>query len=296
MKLFGHIESGFYRALKAWKGVLFAWIASFLLASSVSVPLKGALNAAFGQSMIVENLANGIDPEVFTDLGKTFGSIMSLISSGMLYVLVIGFIINAFLAGGLFSSVRKKNSSFLSAEFFRACASDFWSFFMIGLATTLMIVFAAVILAVAAFVILQSSETRSELSVLIIGGGAIILFLLILPVFLLAADYGRAWRSANGKVSFMKSLGSGFRLTFEQFGSSWFLMFFMILIQVILILLTLRFLPSWHPGTSLSMIALFAVTQFTVFAGILFRTWRYAGVTSKMEDIRESHYAITDLV
>ena len=284
MKLSGHIESGFYRSMRAWKGILIVWFVILILASAISIPLKGSLTAAFGRSMITEKLINGIDPEVFTDLGSTFGSIMSSISSGILFIIVTSIIINAFLFGGLFGIVRRQRSDFSATDFFKACASGFWTFFFIALTITIIILFIAVLFIAVSSVAMQSSETMSETAALIIGIGASILFLLILPIFLLAADYARALRLSSGKGSFLANLGSGFSITFNKFWKSYFMMLFMMAIQGLLFLIILKIIPSWHPATNLSMFVFFVVSQALFYVRLFFRTWRYAAVTSVMEE------------
>lgn len=291
MKIFNYIESSFYKALRSSKGVLITWFLLFVLVSAVSIPLKGSLKSAFGSSMITEKLSNGIDPEVFTDLGSTLRTIVSYISSGIFYIFLIGFIANAFFTGGLFFSVRKQNQEFSASEFFRAGASGFWSFLFISLAVTVMIVLTVVMLAVVSAVVLQSSDTRSEMATLITGISAVVLFLLVLPVFLLVADYSRAWKMANGKGSFLKALGSGFSLTFANFWGSYLLMLVMIIVQAVIILVTLKIIPGWHPGTPFTLALLFLVSQFLIFLRLLCKTWRYAGVTSLMEEKQHDPYA-----
>jgi hypothetical protein len=290
MKLFNHIESGFYRALKGWKGVLLSWVNYFLLISAISIPLKGSLSAAFGRSMITENLSAGLDIEIFTDLDTTFKSIISSLSLGIIFILITGFIINAFLTGGLFNCVRKPTSSFSASVFFQNCASRFWSFLLICLSITITFIITIAFLIIISSIIIQSSETISELAILIIGLVATTIFLVILPIFLLSADYGRAWISSNGKGSFMKAIGMGFRFTFKRFWTSYFLMVFMIIIQGLLVFLALEIIPAWHPSTAMAMLALFIVSQFAFFVRLLFRTWRYGGVTSLIEDAQQENY------
>ncbi len=292
MKVLGHIESGFYRSLKAWKGILIVWFSLLILAGAISVPLKGSLGTAFGRSMITEKLANGIDPEVFADLGSTFLSIMASISSGLFYVLLTGFILNAFLTGGLFGSVRRHSPGFSPAEFFKACASGFWSFLLISLTISVIIIVVAAILIAVSAVILQSSETISEFVSLIIGIIAAGLFVLLLPVLLLGADFARAWKISAGKVSFLKAIGSGFRLAFSQFRKSYLVMLFMLLIQGLLLVVVFRIIPGWHPATPLAMFTLFLASQFLFFVRLLFRTWRYAGITSLMEESQQDSFVV----
>jgi hypothetical protein len=129
------------------------------------------------------------------------------------------------------------------------------------------------------------------MAALITGIIAAGLFIILFPIFLLSADFARAWISANGNASFLKAIGMGFKLAFKKFWASYFLMIFMIIIQVVLVILVLKIIPHWHPSTALTMMTLFLVSQFSVFLRLLFRTWRYAGVTSLMEYNQQEIYA-----
>jgi hypothetical protein len=132
----------------------------------------------------------------------------------------------------------------------------------------------------------------SETTALITGIIAAGLFVLILPVFLLGADFARSWKTVTGKVSFFGAIGAGFRLAFGKFRTSYFLMLFMLVIQGLILLVVLKFIPAWHPSTPLAMFFLFLISQFSFFVKLLFRTWRYAGVTSIMEESQQDTFVM----
>ena len=57
MKITASIKAGFKRSLKSWRGILAMWFVSLILVSLVAIPMKGALMAGIGNSMITEKLA-----------------------------------------------------------------------------------------------------------------------------------------------------------------------------------------------------------------------------------------------
>ena len=61
MKILISLKTGMLRSMKSWKGIVIAWLCSFLLASLVAIPMKSALKAGFGNSMITEKLADGFN-------------------------------------------------------------------------------------------------------------------------------------------------------------------------------------------------------------------------------------------
>ena len=84
------LKSGALRTLKVWKGILIVWFFYLLLVSLVAIPMRGALKAGFGQSMITELLVDGINVEVFSDLGPIFRNLIAYFSSGLFLLFLLG--------------------------------------------------------------------------------------------------------------------------------------------------------------------------------------------------------------
>jgi hypothetical protein len=228
--------------------------------------------------MITEKLANGFDIEVFADLGSVLKSLLSFFTAGFMFVYLIGFIMNAFLTAGLFGCVKKESGKFSSQEFFRACSKNFWPFLIITLIIDVIIYLFSGLFFVIPIAIVDLSETISII--------AIIFYLLLLPVFLLAADYARAWKSANENESGFKAIGVGFSRTFKNFWPSYIMMILLILAQVVLGIFIMLILPAWRPVTSGGVFLLLIISQLLFYTRLLLKTWRYASVTSLMEEKR----------
>ena len=284
MKIFIYLKSGSYQAWRSRQGILIVWLAFFLLVLVFIYPLRGSLRSAFGSSMITERLAGGLDIEVFTDLGPTLKTILSSVTGGFIMVYVVGFLLNAFFTAGLFGSVRKETGKFSALEFFRAGSKNFWPFLFISLVITITFNFVTgVVLGIPMGVVILS-ETMPETSrfAVVISAGAVVL--LLVPVFLLAADYSRAWKSTHENESFLKAIGFGFSRTFSKFWSSYIMMVLVILAQSALGILIMIILPAWKPVTGGGVFLLLIVSQLLFFARLLLKTWRYASVTSMMEE------------
>lgn len=284
MKIFSSLKSGFSRALKSRKGVLIVWFLMFILVLVFIYPLRRSLSSAFGQSMITEKFANGFDIEVFADLGSTLKSLLSFFTAGFMFVCLIGFVLNAFLTSGLFGSVRKESGKFSSQEFFSAGSKNFWSFLIILLIITAILYFFSGILIGVPMTILSNPGTLSEKSQYTILFIAIVILLLCLPIFLLIADYARAWKAAHENESCFKAVGAGFHCTFSKFWPSYFMMFLLILAQIALGLVIMMILPAWKPVTGGGVFLLLIISQLMLYARLLLKTWRYASVTSLMEE------------
>ena len=280
MKILSSLGSGFVRALGSWKGVLLFWLVSFILFSLLMIPLRGALRQAFGSSMITGNLADGFDLLTFMELGPVLKNMTDSFSSGFLFVILISFVMNAFLAGGLFDSLRKGKVSFSIAEFFSAGSKNFWSFITISLVITLAMIFLSLIIIGITAIIVAGSGSFPERSGFIYQSVSFPVILLFLPVFILAADYARAWKVLNGKASGFQALDYGFRQTFACFWSSYSMMLILIFSQLVFGALIFYLMTAWKPVTGKGVLLLFIVSQLLVYARLLLKTWRYGSVTA----------------
>jgi hypothetical protein len=278
------MTNGATRVAKSWKGIIIIWFLSLLLAAAIALPLKGSLNAGIGNSLITERLSEGIDIEVFTDLGLGLKSLISSFTSGFLVLLVLGFLLNTFLNGGLFSSLRGAPRKFSSSKFFSASAGNFWSFFVIAFIITCLLIFQFIIIILIPVSIVATSESVTETSVynsFIITGSLSAIAIIIL---LLVADFARAWQVAAVQSQCFKAIGFGFRETFKTFLSSFPLMLFFITIQLLFVWFVFRILSVWIPETSWGVFILFIVSQVFFIFKISLRTWRYASITSFVQE------------
>ena len=283
MKIFISIKAGLLRSSKSWKGILIIWLCSLLLVSLVAIPLKGALKSGFGNSMITELLKNGINVEVFADLGANFRSIFSSFSSGLFMSVIVGFLINSFLSGGFFNSLKGLSGKSSATEFFKASARNFWSFFIITLIISLIILLLIIILIAVPVTIVSQNEIASEGAAFRTGIIVTSIFLLFLPILLLVADYARAWQVHHEEDAGFKAIGFGFNRTFRTFISSYCLMLILLIIQVLYGWLVISIINDMKPATGGGVFLLFILSQLLFFIKILLKGWRYGSVTRLME-------------
>jgi hypothetical protein len=283
MRILSALISGACRSLKSWKGVLIIWFITLLLVTLIASPVKNVMQHGLGRSMVTEQLADGFDFDIMSDLNATMGGLSSYLTTGFFLVLLTGFLINIFLSGGLFNSLRSSENKFSAAEFFRSAGRYFWSFLFISLIIYAIILFLMFLIVGITVIIAGESGDFSEAApykVSIITGSVFLLFLMIL---LLVADYARAWQVAREKSACFSAIGFGFSQTFKRFWSSFPLMIIVILMQVLFGWLVLKIIPGWRPGNAGGVIFLFLSSQFLFFLKIILKTWRYGSVTALME-------------
>ena len=189
MKIFKALGSGCHRSLKAWKGILIFWFISLSLAAIIALPMKSAMKTGFGQSTITGKLMNGIDIEALSDLGTVYNSLVHYFTSGLLLLLLLWLLINAFLTGGLFNSLKNRDEKFSAGEFFRASARNFLPFLGITLIISTILIFLALVLVVLPFRGIVSPENPNESVPWLIMYISVLFFILISQIFVLVADY-----------------------------------------------------------------------------------------------------------
>jgi hypothetical protein len=275
MKLLLSLKTGAVRIPWAWRGILVVWIMSVLMAWMITYPLKGALSMSFGASMITERLKDAFDLEVISESGPALAGIISSLGAGLLMFVLIGFLINVFISGGLFGSV-----SVFKREFWSACGKNFWSYLiiMITVSIVLMLVFSLVISVPLLMNVLGDiSESRTLRSVKI----ALAIFLLILPLILLWADFARAWQARSDRRRSFAALGFGLRTTFRTFLNSWLMMIILLALQALYWIAVVELLYGMH--LKLGPTTFFILAQLLVIIRIVLKVYRYACITSLLE-------------
>ena len=282
MKILHSIKSAALRTMNLWKGALIIWFLSLLLVSMLAMPIKGALNSGFGKSMITEKLADGLNFEVFADMGAAFRSIMSFFSVGLFMTILVGFILNAFFTGGVFERLKESSGKFSAGEFFRASAKNFWSFLVISLIISLIILVLAFLIIGIPLSIVGQSDSSPEGALFQTGLIVLSIFFLLLTVLLLVADYARAWQVTMDRNVCFKAIGFGFSQTFKTFLSSFPLMIILLVVQLSFGWLVLKILPGMRPATGGGVFLLFLLSQILFFLKIMLKIWRYGSVTVLM--------------
>jgi hypothetical protein len=287
MKVFNATGSGIRRSLKAWKGVLTVWFVLFAMSCMLALPVKSALRSGLGSSMITGRFYDGIDVEAVTDFMNNYNNISPYFFSGLFVLILTGLIVNAFITGGLFWSVRKSEEKFSISSFYSAGAVNFWSFFGITLSINfifIILILFVVVLPVGLAAGSSGGSDKAAFIALYITGGASIL---VLAILLLTADYARAWQVTNQRKSFIKALGFGFQATSDRFLTSFPLMLILMLVQFLYSLLVIKLIGTWRPSSGNGVFLLLIISQLVFFIKLMLKTIRYASVTSLMELNRE---------
>lgn len=283
MKILNSLRSGFVRSGKIWKGILIVWLISLLLVSLVALPMKSAFSTGLGNSMISEKLKDGINVEVFADLSANFRSLGSYFSKGLITIFLVSLVVNSFLAGGLFGSLRRNSEIFSAQEFFRISAKKFWSFLFITLIISVVIIILSVLIIVIPVSLISLNEKASEV---IVFNSAILLaslFLFVLIILIISADYARAWQTSHDVNACFKAISFGIKETFRTFYSSYPVMLIIIIVQIFYMWMVFKILPGIKPQSGIGIIILFSTSQILFIIKLFLKTIRYGSITALME-------------
>jgi hypothetical protein len=284
MSIINPIISGAVRSVKSIKGVLAIWLSTLFLVGLVAIPMKSSINAVLGLSMITEKLKNGINFDVLADFGTNLSTILSAAVSGILLLVLSGFLVNVFFNGGLFTTLRNGEEKYSSAQFFRSAGTRFWPFLLITGIMSIMVLASLLLIFGIALGIAGSSDSSPEgarYKAVIIGG---LISVFLIPIFLLVVDYARVWQVTSSKSAGFKAIGVGFRQTFKYFISSYPVMFINMLIQALFGWFVLKFISGYGPQTGAGIFLLFILSQFLFILRISLRVWRYGSVTAMYEN------------
>lgn len=280
MKIIKTIKSGAIRALRSSRALFIIWIVSFAFLATVAFPLKRFMSSALGNSKATDLLKEGFSLSFFQDMGSAFEPMMSGLLGGFVLMILIFSLIYIFFNGGLFDSLRNNSCGYRTKDFLYSSAKMFLSFFAISALMFIMILFAIFLIIVIPLIIQRSGGSGSEEGMWKLISVIRIVCILVLPVFLLIADYSRAWLVANNHKKVFIALRYGFKATFSGFFPSYFFMLIMVIIQGLYIILVSKLVGGYNPATGGGLFLMFLVTQGLFFIKLWLRALRYGGVTS----------------
>lgn len=280
MKFIKAFTSGAARALRSIKALLIIWLLTFTVLAVFSVPLKSYISSALGNTASTSLLNDGFDISFFMNLGEAFDPMMSAITGGILIIILIFFFLYVFFSGGLFDSLLANKWSYKPSDFFRSSSRYFLSYLVVVILVMIMTLLAMFLVIGLPLIIQGAGSSGSEAATMKLVSILRIVALLVLPIFLLVADYARVWLAANNHFKVFKALGYGFKATFKSFFGSYFFMLVMIIVQGLYLMLVVKLLSDYTPDTGGGLFLLFLISQVLFFIKLYLRALRYGGIAA----------------
>jgi hypothetical protein len=278
MHLIKILKKGAIEAASSYKLLLAVWFITLVMIMLVALPLKSSFKSVFGNSMAVEKLSDGFDMGLAGDMGKAFGQLMSSATTGGFLLLLAGFLLYTFFAGGLFARFTTAYGDLKLSAFMKASAHNFVPFLKIALLMCLLIgVYTLLIVGIPAGVMVASLKDSMSVSVLLMI--LLVIWGLGLPVWLFVADHSRRWIAATGSQKVFRALGAGFRALKEKFWLSYFTVLVILILNFLFVSGAMWVTASSTPEKGIMIFLFFLATQLLFLGRLFMKAWRYASVS-----------------
>lgn len=272
------LKKGAGEAASSYKLLLTMWVITLVMILFVALPLRSSFKSVFGDSMAIEKLSDGFDMGLAGDMGKAFGQLMSSATTGGLLLLLAGFFLYTFFAGGLFTRFTTAWGGLKVAAFMKASAHNFMPFLGIALLMCLIIgVYTVLIIGIPLGITLAVSGGSMPQS------GLMKIFFVLwglgLPVWLFVADYSRRWIAATGSHKVFRALGEGFRTLKKRFWVSYTTVLVILILNVLFISGSVWFTAWSMPEKGIMIFLFFLAAQLLFLVRLFLKAWRYATVS-----------------
>jgi hypothetical protein len=283
MDLIRTLKKGAVETASSYKLLLTVWWITLVMILLVAFPLRSSFKSAFGNSMAMEKLSDGFDMGVAGDMGKAFGQLMASATTGGLLLVLAGFLLYTFFAGGLFTRFTTAAGGLKTGAFMKASAHNFLPFMLTALLMCLIIgVYTALLIGIPSGIMLAGSGNSSPFSGLMII--IYILWGLGLPVWLFVADSSRRWIAATGSHKVFRALGAGFAALKKRFWLSYITVLVILILNVVFVCGSMWFAALAMPGKGTGVFLFFLATQVLFLVRLFLKAWRYASVSQLAVD------------
>lgn len=278
MSLLRTLRKGASGSLSTYRFILLMWLITLVTILLVAVPLKTGMKDIFGHSMIISRFRDGFDLGLAGDMGMPLRNLVSSMLSGSILLLITGFFLYQFFAGGLFTAYVSSGTDMNVSSLFKAATRNFLPFLFISLIMGLIIAIYTFLVAgiPAAIAVSLSDGAIPDRGVVLIP---YLVWFLGLPVWLLVADYSRRWIAATGSRRVFRSLGAGFSALKRHFITAYLSVLAIVMVNVLLIVISSWLAAAWTPQRSLMVGLFFMLTQGLFVVRLFTRAWRYATVS-----------------
>jgi hypothetical protein len=278
MDLIRTLKKGAVATVSSYKLLLSVWVITLVMIMLVALPLRSSLKSVFGDSMATEKLSDGFDMGLAGDMGKAFGQLMSSATTGGLLLLLAGFLLYTFFAGGLFTQFTTAWGGLKLAAFMKASAYNFVPFLGVALMMCLIIgVYTALIIGIPTGVMLAVSGGSLPQS------GLLKIFCFIwglgLPVWLFVADYSRRWIAATGSRKVFRAVAAGFTILKKGFWLPYITVLVILILNVVFVFGSMWFTAWSVPEKGIMIFLFFLATQLLFLVRLFMKAWRYAAVS-----------------
>ncbi len=278
MRLFSVLKKGACKTAGSYKLLITMWVITLGMILLVAMPLKSGLKMIFSTSFATDNLLDGFDVGLAGDMGPAFSNLLGSATYGGFLLLVTGFLLYTFFAGGLFACYTRTYGSFKVSAFLKSSAHNFLTYLGIGIiALLLIVIWTLVIIGIPATIAGGVSDAPS--AVLAVTKIMAVVWALGLPLWFLVADRARTWVATTGIRRVFRALGAGFSSLRISFKVSYLAVLLVFLANLAFLGLIFAFTAVAVPERGFLITLFFLATQALFILRIFLKAWRYATVS-----------------
>jgi len=265
---------GFQKAVKSPRMLFILYASNIFMALLLALPFMKFMNNSLGNSKLLENVLQGFDFTVFSNLMFYHADGIAVIIGSIKWLLLAFFILSIFLTGGIIRTLNKEK--FTTSQFFAGAAYNFFRF----LGLNIIVIFVQIIFALLVYVPmvliinnLGQDAGYTELSYYYVVISAFVLHLLIFLLISMIGDYAKFYLVLNDSFNIFKGFWKGVRYVFKNFLKTYFLYLFLLFIPAVIMYVYLYFEKDIKMATGVGILIVFAMQQAFVFLRNFLRVW-----------------------
>lgn len=275
---------GFAKAGKSPRLIFILYLSNLFTALLLAMPFKDFLERSFGNSKLSENLLDGFDFTVFSNLFHYNTSGVFAILGSIKWLLLAYFLLSMFLTGGIIRVLNR--DKFSNSAFFSGATFNFFRFVGLGI----IILFFQILFLLAVYVplnlIIDSLQQKfvSEITYYYWIGGAIILHLFIFLLISIIGDYAKFYLELKNSFNIFKAFWKGIKYVFSHFFKTYFLYLILLFLPAVIMYVYLYFESDIKMATGIGILIVLAMQQVFVLLRVFLRIWILASQFKMYDD------------
>lgn len=264
---------GFIQTAKYPRMLFILYFANIFMALIFALPFFSALKSSAGNSDFLNNLLEGYDYTVYSNLMYYSSKAFNVITGGIKWLILAYFLLSVFLTGGIIRTLN--DDKFSTSSFFGSGAFSFFRFLGLSLIIVLFqIIFLLLIsISTGAYIGAKFSEFQSELTAYYIGFSALGLYVLIFMLFSMIGDYGKFYLEFNNSFNVLKGFWGGVKYVFKHFIKTYVLYLILLFLPAVIMYVYLYFEHDMKMATGTGILLVFLMQQAFILLRVFLRTW-----------------------
>jgi hypothetical protein len=267
------------RAMREMRMSLLLYVLNLLAAAGLAIAFRSVVSTGLDSSMSISELLGNLDFNVWQDFMVKHGHELSGVFNQIVWLALLYMLVNTFLAGGILSLLRAKETKFSLASFFSGCGTYFFRFFRLFVIFGILLVLIALIL-MALLGIVYSVVAGGALSEVTVFVWWIILaavFLFVMMIVIMVDDYAKVIVVTSDVRSMLKTAWRSAGFVFRHFLGTVGLQLLMLVVPVVLFAIYVWLDLSIGMASVGTILLMFVLQQLFIFLRVWTRVFFFSG-------------------